>query len=161
MSWMETQDLALTLYEEYQTAKEKLSPEQYASLESAFGEEAVLAKSGKEVLAEFKHLLHREKQLKEMCNQYGHVLYKGKPLSLTDKPRMRASSGNPVEFFAIATDLTENLYLVVWETLPGFDPSETDGNYEQGINWEKVTITPSWKQGMSVDDITASMNPMK
>lgn len=153
MSWMDTKQMALNLYNDYQAHKEKLSSEQYDSLETMFGDDIILSNNGKEVLMEFKHLFQREKELEDLGRYYGKVFYKGTSLPLTDKPRVRTREDGSVEFFATAIDIADKKYHVVWQCLAGFDAEEADGDYEEGIDWKSVSVKPYNQKGMSEDGL--------
>lgn len=158
MSWIDTKQLALVLYNDYHVQKGKLSPNQYASLDTMFGDDVILAKKGKEVLAEFKRLLHREEELKELGRSHGQVTYKGTILPLTDKPRARPREDGSVEFFATAVDIANNRYNVTWKCLEGFDAEEADGNYEEGIDWSSALVKSCNQKGMSEDGLLSGVS---
>lgn len=158
MSWMDIKRTALQYYYEYYSCKEKLSDEHQEALGTMFSDHTILANAGKEVLAEYKRLFQREKELDELARTYGTVAYKGKNISLSANPRMRINeaTGKP-EFFSTAIDITDEEYDVVWKCLPGFTPETAEGSFHRGIDHRSVTVTPYKTRGMKDDEFRSMM----
>ena len=145
-------------YREYYSSKEKLTDEHQDALETMFSDHTILANAGKEVLAEYKRLFQREKELDELARTYGTVTYQNQTIPLCAKPRMRmnAVTGKP-EFFSTAVDITSKEYTVVWKCLQNFSPEVSDGSFEDGIDLNSAIVTPYKARGLKEDELSSLM----
>ncbi len=156
MSWMDIKQSALMYYREYYSRKEKLTDEHQEALETI--DHTILANAGKEVLAEYKRLFQREKELEELARTYGTVRYKNEIIPLCAKPRMRmnAVTGKP-EFFSTAIDIADKEYTVLWNCTKDFSPEASAGNFLDGIDLDSAVVTPYKTRGMKEDELSSLM----